>query len=388
MKFGHRFQQVIEQTHPSVSDQVRSRAARVTPRGCRNRPTRWRFIARAPSARRAGSAPPASRVARELARAPAPSRAEGLRRRTRPAADSPRPNPAAPVADDAPSPEHDRFIPFFFFPQFLCYKTLKKCLKNIPEERAAKEDTPEGLTTAETNSGTRGKKELITLTAEQRAFVKTLNDEMKKFNKFFMNAEEDLVMRERALGEKFHALVDKQTGKLVCVNDSEPTSIVTALKETRKAFADFHGELVLLEHWTSLNYTALVKILKKHDKRSRVRLRSPFLVSALQQPFYSTEVLTELIKKTEVRFRKLHELTSEAETAERVTNGERFSEKTAATEKRNKTHTKTFPALARTRAAISCWDGMKDEDSVKRPFGDGHTGILKTAEPASKKVKA
>jgi SPX domain protein involved in polyphosphate accumulation len=265
---------------------------------------------------------------------------------------------------------------------------LKKCLKNIPEERAAKEDTPEGLTTAETNSATRGKKELITLTAEQRAFVKTLNDEMKKFNKFFMNAEEDLVMRERALGTKFHALVDKQSGKLVCVNDSEPTSSVTALKETRKAFADFHGELVLLEHWTSLNYTALVKILKKHDKRSRVRLRSPFLVSALQQPFYSTEVLTELIKKTELRFRKLHELTSEAEAAERLTNGERSAEKTAATEKRNKTHTKTPPALARTRAAISCWDGMKDEDSVKRPFGDGHTGILKASEPASKKVKA
>lgn len=266
---------------------------------------------------------------------------------------------------------------------------MKKCLKNIPEERAAKEDTPEGLTTAETNSATRGKKELITLTAEQRAFVKTLNDEMKKFNKFFMNAEEDLVMRERALGTKFHALVDKQSGKLVCVNDSEPTSSVTALKETRKAFADFHGELVLLEHWTSLNYTALVKILKKHDKRSRVRLRSPFLVSALQQPFYSTEVLTELIKKTELRFRKLHELTSEAEAAERLTNGERSAEKTASrVSTRTKTRTKTPPALARTRAAISCWDGMKDEDSVKRPFGDGHTGFLKAAEPASKKVKA
>ena len=265
---------------------------------------------------------------------------------------------------------------------------MKKCLKNIPEERAAKEDTPEGLTTAETNSGTRGKKALITLTAEQRAFVKTLNDEMKKFNKFFMNAEEDLVMRERALGEKLHALVDKQSGKLVCVNDYDsPTSSVTALKETRKAFADFHGELVLLEHWTSLNYTALVKILKKHDKRSRVRLRSPFLVSALLQPFYSTEVLTELIKKTEVRFRKLHELTSEAEAAGRL-NGELTAEKTASLETRTKTRTKTPPALARTRAAISCWDGMKDEDSVKRPFGDGHTGFLKAAEPASKKMKA
>lgn len=256
---------------------------------------------------------------------------------------------------------------------------MKKCLKNIPEERAAKEDTPEGLTRAETESAPRGKKELITLTAEQRAFVKTLNDEMKKFNKFFMNAEEDLVMRERALGTRFHALVDKQSGKLIGNGSETPTE---ALNEARRAFADFHGELVLLEHWTSLNYTALVKILKKHDKRSSLRLRSPFLVSALQQPFYSTEVLTELIKKTEARFRKLHELTGEAEAAERARNGDAET-KTASPSR----PAKTPPALARTRAAISCWDGMKDEDSVKRPFGDS-AGFSKASEPASKKVKA
>ena len=53
----------------------------------------------------------------------------------------------------------------------------------------------------------------------------------------------------------------------------------------------------------SLNYTALVKILKKHDKRSSLSLRSPFLVSVLQQPFYSTEVLSQLIGKVETRFR-------------------------------------------------------------------------------------
>ena len=75
-----------------------------------------------------------------------------------------------------------------------------------------------------------------------------------------------------------------------------------------RALADFHGELVLMEHWVSLNYTALVKILKKHDKRSNLSLRSPFLVSVLQQPFYSTEVLTQLITKTESRFRKLNAL--------------------------------------------------------------------------------
>ena len=40
-------------------------------------------------------------------------------------------------------------------------------------------------------------------------------------------------------------------------------------------------------------------------------------MSALQQPFYSTEVLTELIKKTEARFRVLHALASETEAAAR-----------------------------------------------------------------------
>lgn len=50
---------------------------------------------------------------------------------------------------------------------------------------------------------------------------------------------------------------------------------------------------------------ALVKILKKHDKRSSLSLRSPYLVSVLQQPFYSTEVLSQLIVKVEGRFRKL-----------------------------------------------------------------------------------
>ena len=280
------------------------------------------------------------------------------------------------------------------FSQFLCYKTLKKCLKSIPEPKgAAKNDKPESLAPAVIGAERRSpneKKELVALTAEQRAFVKTLNDELKKFNKFFMNAEEDLVMRERVLGTRFHKLVDKDTGKLATTRasvsetearDELSATTVSELKDTRKAFADFHGELVLLEHWTSLNYTALVKILKKHDKRSSLRLRSPFLVSALQQPFCSTEVLTQLIKKTEARFRKLHDLTSEVEAAERERNG---GEANASPSR----PAKTPAAVARTRAAISCWDGMKDEDSVKRPFGDFMRSLsttTQTPEPSSKR---
>ena len=98
MKFGHRFQQVIEQTHPSVSDQVRSRAARVTPRGCRNRPTRWRFI-RSRSVRAARRVRP-SRVSRR-ARARASPRA--VTRRGAPTPHPPGRRLAAPEPGCPPS---------------------------------------------------------------------------------------------------------------------------------------------------------------------------------------------------------------------------------------------------------------------------------------------
>lgn len=33
-----------------------------------------------------------------------------------------------------------------------------------------------------------------------------------------------------------------------------------------KQMVDFHGELVLMLHWSLVNYAAVAKILKKHDK--------------------------------------------------------------------------------------------------------------------------
>jgi len=100
---------------------------------------------------------------------------------------------------------------------------LKKCLKSIPEssgdgaKKAAREKMNVANAAEPEPRAAKPKprvRALDALTAEQRVFVKTLNDEMKKFNAFFMNAEEDLVMRERVLATRFHELVDKKTGKL------------------------------------------------------------------------------------------------------------------------------------------------------------------------------
>jgi SPX domain protein involved in polyphosphate accumulation len=55
-------------------------------------------------------------------------------------------------------------------------------------------------------------------------------------------------------------------------------------------FVDFHGEMLLLVHWSILAYTGLVKILKKHHKRTGLRVRAPHLDNLLNQPFCSVEV--------------------------------------------------------------------------------------------------
>ena len=108
-----------------------------------------------------------------------------------------------------------------------------------------------------------------------------------------MEKEEELVMMEKALADRATAL------------SADPSPTAASLSACCHALAKFHGELVLLEHWCSLNYAALVKILKKHDKRSSLSLRLPILVNVLRQPFYSTEILSQLVSSTEQRFHTL-----------------------------------------------------------------------------------
>ncbi len=68
---------------------------------------------------------------------------------------------------------------------------------------------------------------------------------------------------------------------------------------SRSAISLTSGELVIILHWSLINYSAIVKILKKHDKRTGVLLRAPYLANVLQQPFSSTNVMSRLVKRAE-----------------------------------------------------------------------------------------
>ena len=143
---------------------------------------------------------------------------------------------------------------------FLCYKHLKKRLKRLPERHA---EDPEN--NAEDVSDE--------VAQRQRNFVLTLNEDVQQFNELFMEKEEDSVIQLRTLEDA-----------------AKESRDVEAVSRVFKEFVDFHGQMLLLVHWSILAYTGLVKILKKHHKRTGLLVRAPHLDNLLSQPFCSVEV--------------------------------------------------------------------------------------------------
>ncbi|KAJ6381139.1 hypothetical protein OIU77_029933 [Salix suchowensis] len=183
--------------------------------------------------------------------------------------------------------------------KFLSYKELKKRLKLIdpnnnnksmnngysrpmkkPRLAEASADTVGGGDC--TDGGGADSKE-GSMTKEVNDFIKLLEDELEKFNSFFVEKEEEYIIRLKEL----------QDSVAKAKNSNEEMIII------RKEIVDLHGEMVLLENYSALNYTGLVKILKKYDKRTGALIRLPFIQRVLRQPFFTTDLLYKLVKKCE-----------------------------------------------------------------------------------------
>ncbi|KAK3212454.1 hypothetical protein Dsin_017160 [Dipteronia sinensis] len=166
--------------------------------------------------------------------------------------------------------------------KFLCYKPLKKLLKHFAPPPPSPEAPLQGW------------------------FVKILNDELEKFNDFYVDKEEDFVIRFQELKERIERVKEKSSG--VFTSDSEFSE---ETMEIRKDFVTIHGEMVLLKSYSSLNFAGLVKILKKYDKRTGGLLCLPFTQLALHQPFFTTESLTRLVRECEANLELLFPLEAE-----------------------------------------------------------------------------
>ncbi|KAK6155073.1 hypothetical protein DH2020_009321 [Rehmannia glutinosa] len=136
--------------------------------------------------------------------------------------------------------------------KFLCYKLLKKLLKRYPASVAV--NLPPDVHAA------------APLPALQEWFVAILYEELEKFNDFYVEKEEDFIIRFQALKERIERVKERQ---------------------------------------------GLIKILKKYDKTNGELLSLPFTQLAFYQPFFTIEPLTRLVRECEENLEILFPLESE-----------------------------------------------------------------------------
>ncbi|XP_048544907.1 SPX domain-containing protein 3-like [Triticum urartu] len=126
--------------------------------------------------------------------------------------------------------------------------------------------------------------------AAEAAFERLLNDEVDRFNAFFLEQEEEFIIRHREVRETVKAVAGKELSEAECA---------AQMRKVRREIVDLHGEMVLLLNYSAVNYTGLAKILKKYDKRTGRLLRLPFIEEVLKQPFYTTELMSRIVRECE-----------------------------------------------------------------------------------------
>ncbi|KAL5190044.1 SPX domain-containing protein 2 [Glycine soja] len=142
--------------------------------------------------------------------------------------------------------------------QFLSYKDLKKQLKVMCPKDAL---TPPCLDADELNH-----------------FLGLLELEIDKFNGFFVDKEEEYIIKWKELQDRVARAIDSNA----------------ELMSLGREIVDFHGEMCVFLR------SGLVKIIKKYDKRTGALLRLPFIQEVLNQPFFKIDVLNKLVKECEV----------------------------------------------------------------------------------------
>lgn len=198
--------------------------------------------------------------------------------------------------------------------KFISYKRLKQCLKLIVP---ADEDNPlcfsqhycngygisDSTGPVSRSSCSEGQESVFcrSLARQEEDFIGLLNAELDKMNTFFMEKEEEFVIRLQDVKGKFEKLQETSGGNLELSHE---------MVEIRKAIVNIHGEMVLLENYSAWNYTGLVKIIKKHDKRTGGLLRVPFIQSVLQEPFFETDIISKLIRECQETLKFLFPLST------------------------------------------------------------------------------
>ncbi|KQK12353.1 SPX domain-containing protein 4 [Brachypodium distachyon] len=178
--------------------------------------------------------------------------------------------------------------------KYLAYKALKKLIKTLPPDADHPAPPPPPPAPAAAGFGYGDD------VALGNWFARILDVELHKLNDFYMEREEWYVIRLQVLKERIERVKAKK-------NDAFTSKIefTEEMLEIRRDFVLIHGEMILLQTYSSLNFAGLVKILKKYDKRTGGLLSLPFTQRARHEPFFTTEPLTRLVRECEANLELL-----------------------------------------------------------------------------------
>ncbi|KAI3713154.1 hypothetical protein L1987_71727 [Smallanthus sonchifolius] len=242
--------------------------------------------------------------------------------------------------------------------KYLCYKLLKSFLKHIPNPAPGDDDHHPPPPPPDAAAVDRNFPPLPPHLADlQEWFVRVLEEEIEKFNDFYVDKEEEFVIRFKELKERIELVKEKSWKDGNFSSESEFSDEMMAI---RKDFVTIHGEMVLLKNYSSLNFAGIIKILKKYDKRTGGLLRVHFTQLTLRQPFFTTEPLTRLVHECEENLEVLFPL--EAEVVESSSKLDAENIITTSTE------VETSDVYRRTIDAMRTIKGLKKESSTSNPL--------------------
>ncbi|EMS68446.1 hypothetical protein TRIUR3_00777 [Triticum urartu] len=95
-------------------------------------------------------------------------------------------------------------------------------------------------------------RELSSAAGENGGFLRLLNDEVDRFNAFFLEQEEEFIIRHREVRETVKAVAGKELSEAECA---------AQMRKVRREIVDLHGEMVLLLNYSAVNYTGLFHLL-------------------------------------------------------------------------------------------------------------------------------
>lgn len=124
------------------------------------------------------------------------------------------------------------------------------------------------------------------------AFTTLLDGHVEVVNNFYMERIEEGVIILHALHQ--HADKIRAGGVRPEVRTSCQRSLVS-----------IHFQLLLLQNYVALNFTAVTKILKKFEKKFEITIRNEYIAALVELPFYRCDALGELVEETERQFNAL-----------------------------------------------------------------------------------